>query len=207
MTEYAKGATGNAAPVATIAGANTGLDSPQGLALDRDGNLFLANSHGNSVTAYAKGATGNAAPFATISGPRPTSVAVSMFSGDQLPPRRLPSNRFDVSRIRSFRDGTITFSVKVPGPGAIDVLETAWKDNYARAAISLQPAPGRFVYARRRATARRARTIKVMVKPNGRGRRLVAHHRYRVTLRLWVSYTPTGGRARSKGFYGLHLGK
>ena len=28
-----------------------------------------------------------------------------------------------------------------------------------------------------------------------------------VTLRLWVSYTPTGGVYRTQGFYGLHLPK
>jgi hypothetical protein len=43
------------------------------------------------------------------------------------------------------------------------------------------------------------------VTPNSRGRLLVHHHTYRVTLRLWVSYTPTGGTHRSIGFYNLHL--
>jgi hypothetical protein len=44
-----------------------------------------------------------------------------------------------------------------------------------------------------------------VVKPNAMGRRLVAHHRYRVTLRLWISYTPRHGRQRDIGYYGLHL--
>ena len=43
------------------------------------------------------------------------------------------------------------------------------------------------------------------VKPNRGGRLLVAHPRYRVVLRLWVSYTPTGGPDRTIGFLGLHL--
>ena len=34
---------------------------------------------------------------------------------------------------------------------------------------------------------------------------LLAHHRYRVVLTLWVSYTPRGGRYRTIGFLGLHL--
>ena len=42
------------------------------------------------------------------------------------------------------------------------------------------------------------------LRPNARGRRLMRHHRYRVTLRLWITYQPTAGRARSVGFYGLH---
>ena len=100
----------------------------------------------------------------------------------------------------------VSFAVKVPGSGAIDVLETAWKDNSARIAVLLQPAPRRFVYARGK-TAARAATLRFRIKPNRRGRKLVRHHRYRVTLRLWVSYTPTGANFRKQAFYGLRLPK
>ena len=116
-----------------------------------------------------------------------------------------PDNHFAVSHIKTHRNGTITCQVKVPGPGTIDVLETAWNDNLAHAAIQLQSAPRRFVFARQHKTVQRATTLHLRVTPNKRGTRLVHHHSYRVTLRLWVSYTPTGGRPRSKGFYGLHL--
>ena len=30
-------------------------------------------------------------------------------------------------------------------------------------------------------------------------------HTHRVVLRLWVSYTPTGGKHRKRAFYGLRL--
>ena len=116
-----------------------------------------------------------------------------------------PNNQFTVSRIKTHRNGTITLNVKIPGPGAIDVLETAWKDNLASAAVLLQPAPRRFVVARAHKTAPQATTLKLRVTPNKHGKRLVRHHTYRVTLRLWVSYTPTGGRSRKQGFHGLHL--
>ena len=115
------------------------------------------------------------------------------------------NNRFTVSRVKSHQNGTIAFEVTVPGPGAIDVLETAWDDNLAGAAAQLQPAPHRFVFARKHRTARRAARLRVRVTPNARGRRLVHHHTYRVLLRLWVTYTPTGGVPRSIGFYGLHF--
>ena len=65
--------------------------------------------------------------------------------------------------------------------------------------------PHRFVFARKHRTARRAARLRVRVTPNARGRRLVHHHTYRVLLRLWVTYTPTGGVPRSIGFYGLHF--
>ena len=71
----------------------------------------------------------------------------------------------------------------------------------------LQPAPRRFAFARAHTTAHHASTLHVRVTPNARGRRLVHHHTYRVTLRLWVTYTPTGGKQRKQGFHGLHLPK
>jgi uncharacterized repeat protein (TIGR01451 family) len=113
-------------------------------------------------------------------------------------------NGFTVAGIHISAKGTISFAIKVPGPGAIDVLATVWKNNVAHAAVTLNPAPRRFAFARKHATARGAGTFKVTVRPNARGRRLVRHHRYRVTLRLWVTFQPTAGNARSIGFYGLH---
>jgi hypothetical protein len=84
------------------------------------------------------------------------------------------------------------------------VLVTAWNDNLARTAL-LQPAAHRFVFARWHTTTDGAGTINARVRPNARGMLLVKHHRYRVTLRLWVTYTPTDGQSRTLGFYGLRL--
>ena len=122
-----------------------------------------------------------------------------------IAPRR-PDNHFTVSRIRLQSDGSTDLSVKVPGPGAIDVLETAWNDNLARLAV-LEPAAHRFVFARAHANAHDARELRLSVRPNRRGTLLVHHHRYPVTLRVWVTYTPTDGNPRSIGTYGLHLGR
>ena len=117
----------------------------------------------------------------------------------------LPSNKFTVSHVRSSADGTFTFSVTVPGPGSLDVLETAWKDNLASAAVLLKPAPDRFVFARKQTQTMGPGTVTVTVTPNQQGRRLIAHPRYRVVLRLWVSYTPDRGSYRTIGFLGLHV--
>jgi hypothetical protein len=102
-------------------------------------------------------------------------------------------------------DGRFVVVVKVPGSGRVDILVTAWDDNLAHAATLLNPAPRRFVFARARATTSKATALRILVYPNAKGRLLVEHHRYRVTLRLWVTYTPTNGRPRSIGYYGLHL--
>ena len=66
---FALGATGNAAPVRTIAGTNTGLALPIGVALDASGNLYVANRLGTGVTVYAPGASGDVAPIRTLSAP------------------------------------------------------------------------------------------------------------------------------------------
>ena len=68
ITVYAAGATGNATPMSTIAGGNTGLNVPCGLAVDASGRLYVANDNGNSITVYPVGANGNVAPIMTIVG-------------------------------------------------------------------------------------------------------------------------------------------
>jgi len=73
---YAAGAIGNATPIATIEGSNTGLITPAGIALDAAGRLYVANPGGgcgncsasNTVTVYTPGATGNVAPTGRIAG-------------------------------------------------------------------------------------------------------------------------------------------
>ena len=137
--------------------------------------------------------------------PGDTNGAFDVFVRDLKGAPPPPSNKFTVSRIKTEADGTITFSVRVPGPESVDVLETAWNDNLARAAVLLKPAPKRFVFARKHVHAAHRGNVSVTVKPNRGGRLLVAHPRYRVVLRLWVSYTPTGGPYRTIGFLGLHL--
>src|SRR3989442_6506492 len=67
VTAYAAGATGNATPTVTIAGSNTGLNQPSGVALDAAGRVYVANFI-DSVTIYATGANGEAVPTATITG-------------------------------------------------------------------------------------------------------------------------------------------
>lgn len=123
----------------------------------------------------------------------------------ELAERRAIPLGFTVSRIQTFADGTIKLTMKVSKAGRVDVLETVWNDNFAHAAVLLRPAPGRFVFARKRIRTTVPGPVHVTIVPNHIGKLLVAHHRYRVVLRLWVSYTPLGRQSHSIGFYGLHL--
>jgi len=68
ITVYAAGASGNATPTATIAGGNTGLNVPFGIALDGAGNIYVANNGANNIIVFAAGASGDATPTATIAG-------------------------------------------------------------------------------------------------------------------------------------------
>jgi DNA-binding beta-propeller fold protein YncE len=116
-----------------------------------------------------------------------------------------PKNHFTISHVKPHRNGVVTLDVKAPGSGTVDILETAWEDNLARMASLLQPAPGRFVFARGHASTTHATTLALRIVPNRHGIRLVHHHAYRVTLRLWVTYTPKNGLPRSLARYALHL--
>ena len=117
----------------------------------------------------------------------------------------LPDNQFAITDVHTEHNGKVSFRLAVPGAGSADVLETAWLSNRAHAATLLDPAPRRFVYARKHLKIPAARTSTVIVNPNKQGRKLIAHHRYAVTIRLWVTYTPTNGTQRKIGLRGLHI--
>ncbi len=77
-------AEGAAAPVGVIQGDQTGITAPAAVALDRSGNLYVANAASSSpaILVFAKGAKGNVAPLKAISGPStqlnlPFGVAVA----------------------------------------------------------------------------------------------------------------------------------
>ncbi len=81
VTVYAKGATGNAAPVRAILGPRTRLDFPSAVAVDARGNRYVANRAIDSITIYSSNARGDAAPLRTIAGMRtglklPTGLAL-----------------------------------------------------------------------------------------------------------------------------------
>ncbi len=122
-----------------------------------------------------------------------------------------PDSRFTLTDLKlDASDGSVTFSLKLPGPGVVDVLETARKSNEtttgkSAAAAPPQVPPGRFVFARLHLNRSTGGMIGVVVNPNKRGTRLVHHHRGKVFIRLWVTYTPTGGSPNTIGRRGLLL--
>jgi hypothetical protein len=119
----------------------------------------------------------------------------------------LPNNSFSIKGVHARTDGTTAVHLRLPGPGTVDVMETAWNDNLAAVASLPGPAPHRFVIGRRDIAAVRGGVVIVHVTPNRFGKLLLAHHRYRIAFRLWVSYTPIRGRQRRIGKSGLHFAR
>ena len=100
-----------------------------------------------------------------------------------------PSDQLGRPQVRSNRDGSVSFALKLPGPGTVEVLESALRSNLAVAA-ALKPGRGQFVFARAYERAKRAETIKLRVKPSSAGRKLLRHHRHPVLVRLFDQLHP-----------------
>jgi hypothetical protein len=170
-----------------------------------------ADGAGGPGVASCAGTVASGRPIDTATPGRHRFTVVATSSDGQVVARSvsyrvlLPSNRLTSVRRERHRKGWFIVTAKAPAPGTVGVLITAWKDNFASAARLLNPAAGRFVFARAHAIAKKAGRLTIVVKPNALGRRLLTHHSYRVTLRLWISYTPTYGHQRDIGYYGLHL--
>jgi hypothetical protein len=96
VTVYAAEAKGDASPIATISGPDTGLYQPEGIAVDADGNIYVANfwsgpiGLGNgSITVYPMGSNGDISPSVTITNTaeaagmvNPIGIAVDQVSGN-----------------------------------------------------------------------------------------------------------------------------
>lgn len=60
---------GNVPPAGVITGHRTGLDGAGGIAIDRKGEIYVANRN-DKILAFPPGSNGNARPTVTIAGPR-----------------------------------------------------------------------------------------------------------------------------------------
>jgi hypothetical protein len=118
----------------------------------------------------------------------------------------LPSNRMAAHpKAKLLRHGAVLVTVKVPGPGTVSVLITAPNAALPGGRATDAAASRSLVYARARAVARHAMTLKITVKPDAKGRRVVAHHPNPITLSVFVTYTPTLGRPGTVGPLSVRL--
>lgn len=68
VVEYTEDKYGVFSPSASISGKKTKLNIPAGIALDSTDNIYVANTHGSTITVYAAGANGDPKPIRTIKG-------------------------------------------------------------------------------------------------------------------------------------------
>jgi hypothetical protein len=111
---------------------------------------------------------------------------------------------FAVLHVRVHRHGVVTFDVRAPGPGRLTALETVPRSAAAHASRT-----GRrpLVFAKKQLAVKAPGTLHVTVKPSRTGRKLLAHHRHSVRIKLSVMYKPTGGKQQTKTFRGLLIAK
>ena len=77
VEEFAIGSNGNVAPLRTISGDRTQLGLIEGIALDRKGSIYIANSLSSQVTVFDHRAHGNAQPQRVLNAPRvPVGLAI-----------------------------------------------------------------------------------------------------------------------------------
>jgi hypothetical protein len=110
-----------------------------------------------------------------------------------------PANQIAVFQPVLGNDGNGTVTVRVPGPGTITVLQTGWPEDRSQPRVGHQT-----VLSRGRATARKAGKVPVKIRLAATGRRLLGHsHGSHLRVRLFITYTPTGGVARQTSKYGV----
>jgi hypothetical protein len=116
---------------------------------------------------------------------------------------------FRITNLKVRHNGVVTFTVIVPSAGTTKVLESASKHDEephaSAAAALLQPARGRFAFARAQLVLHSGGTFHMRIAPNKRGQRLVAHHRHPLRIRLWVTFKRPNGHPVQIGFYGLSV--
>ena len=103
------------------------------------------------------------------------------------------SSHFKVSRIKTHRDGRVTFTVKVPGRGTLD----------ARATRCTRARERCRVLARRHVRLARAGRRHVTVRPGARSLRQLRRRHRRLRIDLSVTYRPVGGTRRRAHFFRL----
>jgi hypothetical protein len=127
ITVYRHDASGNTAPLKTIAGSKTGISGPGQLSQDARGDLYVANGGYStsgkivdpSILVFAHGASGNVAPIRKIAGPlsgihNPLAVTVDQATGKIF----VVDNEYNDGSIQSDYTSILRFSPNATGATA-----------------------------------------------------------------------------------------
>jgi sugar lactone lactonase YvrE len=156
VTVYPPDADGDVNPIATLTGGpDTGIDLPEGIALDSSGRIYVTNSE--SVTIYPAGTDHNVRPLATIRGEAarlvgPSGITVdsadSIYVANQ---KRSPEQPASVTVYRSGADGNVAPSGMITGadigsnPGGVAVdangnVYVVSRGDWGKGSIAIYPA-------------------------------------------------------------------
>jgi hypothetical protein len=211
----APGVSGTAAVGQTlIATTGTWLDYPTGYAYQwqRCGgspsscsNISGATANSYTLAGGDRGYTVRVVVTATngIGSTSDTSSATAAVPAAMPPAGDLgPSNNFTIDGSTLAADGAITLRIALPGPGSVSLLGTHSDPGTAPRGGGTRLVPGseRFAWARRNATAANAGSMRITLHPDAAGTRMfrfARRHRQALHIRVWTTYTPTGGSARS----------
>jgi hypothetical protein len=112
----------------------------------------------------------------------------------------LPDNRLvGRPKVKRQADGALIVTVRVPGPGELYAVALAPKRDLAAASTRLLSAQGYFAFAQTAMVARRASALRLVLRPMGRGRALVARH-HLVAFRIRITFKPKGGSPRTASY-------
>ena len=139
--------------------------------------MGLANGTGYTVNVTATNAAGTG----------PAAHTASVMHG-----------AFSVVWHRQRLAGTIYVELQLPGPGTVSLLGTHSDPATTASAAQTQLDPGydRFAYGHRSDIITKAGLVHLALRPNAVGERLLrrhATHGMPLHVRVWISYTPTGG--------------
>lgn len=93
-----------------------------------------------------------------------------------------PSNRFSVASLKRSPSGTITFTLKLPGPGTVQLIETASGERLSRLRLAIGQKGAH----------------KVRLKPNKGLAALITRYGSKLVIRLSITYTPRHGSPRTE---------
>lgn len=111
------------------------------------------------------------------------------------------SNAFAFPGVTVRRNGSIRLRFAAPGAGLLEVLETATIPEASFGIRSLQPGNGRFAFGAKRRAVHTRQVLSLVVAPSRAGARLRDRHRrirMRTRVRLYVTWTPAGGKPKTQ---------
>ncbi len=135
---------------------------------------------------------------------RPPQVAETPAPAPATPPAAnppaappAPSNTFTVGSSITFgANGTATMTITVPGPGVVTATDAPGATARAATARAAKPKKPRALIKPAKVVATKAGKVKLTIRPTPAGRKVLAR-RHRLTVKVRLTYTPTGGTPRS----------